>query len=362
MSIRYFTLLFFICLILPACNQKEPIASCSSEDTQKLIGRMLTEQTEKLTVDKKYDYYDGTFVFGASKIRALLDQIQVVFESIGAVKDDSNNRDKVCGGLLKVTIPMAMLDDVNQVRDAQHQIKIAQYAMQLNIKSSNNVFTQEVSYTVKPAGDGKESHIEFESTAWVKLLDEITTDVLLKPTLETQDVDPIQFTEQPKQDVKGLKPDAGQARLETNEPGTIQQKQGLDKLNKELLEAEQVQKELLQERSSQSVTMQSSQSSVTVKKMYPSFNCNKATRSTEIAICENEELASLDVKNMKLYIKAKSRDIDDVATKEVWKKSIKSKYACGSDVDCIREVYKESISGYECIAAGKEPGCDAVSQ
>lgn len=364
MSIRYFTLLFFTCLILSGCNQKTPVASCSSEDTQKLIGRILTEQTEKLTVDKRYDYYDGTFVFGASKIRALLDQVQVAFESIGTVKEDSNNSNKICRGLLKVTIPTTMLADVNQARDIQHQIEIAQYAMQLNIKNSNNIFTQEVEYTVKTADDGKEPHVEFESTAWVKLLDEITTAVLLKPTLEIQEIDHVQFTEQPKQEIKALKPESEPVELGANESKAILQKKALDKLNKELLEAEQVQKELLRERSSQQSTMQSIQSPATTKKIYPSFNCNKATRATETTICENADLASLDVKNMKAYIKAKSIDLDSAATKEIWKESIKSKYACGTDVDCIREVYKKSISSYECVAAGKQSDCSfgTVSQ
>ena len=41
-----------------------------------------------------------------------------------------------------------MLTDTDLARDAQHQIKIAQYAGQLGIENSNNVFFQEVDYSV----------------------------------------------------------------------------------------------------------------------------------------------------------------------------------------------------------------------
>ena len=81
-----------------------------------------------------------------------------------------------------------------------------------------------------------------------------------------------------------------------------------------------------------------------------------------MTVCANPELVALDLKNMKRYKNAKS--IDATITKEIFKASIKSKYACGTEVDCIKKVYQKSILNYGCVAAGKDLDCgaDADSQ
>ena len=62
---------------------------------------------------------------------------------------------------------------------------------------------------------------------------------------------------------------------------------------------------------------------------------------------------------MKLYKIAK--DIDAIATHEIWKESIKSKYACGTNVDCIKEVYKKSIQSYGCVSSDRNSDCSVDS-
>lgn len=359
MKIKYFALLFLTSLMLSGCNKQTPTASCSSPDTQKLIDNLLTEQAVKLTTEKRYDQYDGSFVFGATKVRASLAQIQVAVENVKTVKQDPNSSKIFCSGLLKVTVPTAMLIDVEQARDSQHQLKIAQYAKQLNIENDNNVFTQNVEYNVKSTGDGKAPHVEFESTAWPHLLDEITTAALLKPTLEVQETYYVQKDEQPKQAVEPLKSEADQVKLEADKIRAMQEKQGLDKLNKELLEAEQVEKELSQapHASKDLVPQPVATQSVSpdIKQFSPSFNCANAAKPTELTICANRELAVLDIENMQIYKKAKITD--PIATNAIWKESIKSKYACGTDVDCIKTVYKKSIRNYGCVAAEDKSNC-----
>jgi uncharacterized protein len=54
-----------------------------------------------------------------------------------------------------------------------------------------------------------------------------------------------------------------------------------------------------------------------------------------MTICANPELVALDLKNMKLYKNAKSKD--ETTTKAIFKASIKSKYACGAVVDCKKK-------------------------
>ncbi|WP_333874616.1 lysozyme inhibitor LprI family protein [Methylobacter sp.] len=364
MNIKIVALLLFTGLMLAGCNNLTPVSSCSSADAQKIIGQLITERAAKLTADKKYDYYDGSFVFGGVKVKALLAQLQIAVENINTVKEDSNNK-KLCSGVLKVAIPANILADANQARKIQHEPEIALYAEQFNIENSGNVFTQDIEYRVQLIGKSKAQQVEIEDAGWANVLDQIITFALLKPTLEVKDN--VQLDEQPKQNVARVKsqleqekPEAEQAKLEDDKLRATLQKQGLEKLNKELLEAEQVKKEMLQEQASQQAATQSS--APTTKQISPSFNCSKASKPTEVTICAHSDLAALDVKNRDLYDKAKS--INATATKEIWKESIKSKYACGTDVGCIKESYNQSIKHYECVGAGKTPDCavDSVDQ
>ena len=329
MTIKHFVLLLLISAMLAGCNEQIPAASCSAPDTQKLIGTLLTEQAGKLTVAKRHDQYEGSTVFGAVKINTLLSAIQVAVTNVKTIKEEPNNRQSFCSGLLQITAPPAMLADVDYAREAQHQPKIAQYAKQLNIENNNNVFFQQVgykvAYTVQPNGGGKELHIKFDSDAGVHLLDEIATAALLKPALTGLEAESVQTNEQPQQEVEPVKPEAEQVISEAEKLKALPDKQGRDQLNSELLEEEQVQKTLppaakeyvsgLQVAAMPSLPLES-----TTKQTAPSFDCSKAKKPTDMAVCVNPELAALDLKNMKLYKHAKS--IDATTTKAIFKASI----------------------------------------
>jgi hypothetical protein len=355
-TLKNTALLTLTSLLLAGCNGLTPDASCSSPETQKLMGQLITEQAAKLTADKKYDYYDGASVFGGLKVRALLDQFQIAVENSKTVKEDSNNI-KLCIGLLKVTVPANVLADANQARTIQHEPEIGLYAEQFNIENSGNVFTQDIEYRVQLAGESKTQQVEIEDAGWANVLDQMITSALLKPTLDVEVNDPVPLNEQSQQAVARLKPETEPAKVADDPLKATRQKQGLEKLNQELLEAEQVQKEMLRERASEPAATPSLPSVAPTQPIAPSFNCSKASKPTEITICTHRELAALDVENSKRYKNAK--DIDAVATHEIWKESIKSKYACGTDVDCIKEVYKKSIQSYGCVSSDKNSDCVA---
>jgi hypothetical protein len=367
-TLKNTALLTFTGLLLAGCNNLTPVASCSSPETQKIIGQLMIEQAAKLTADKKYDYYDGASVFGGVKVRALLAQLQIAVENSKTVKEDANHI-KLCRGLLTVTVPAHVLAEANQARKIQREPEIGLYAEQFNIENSDNVFTQDIEYRVQLAGESKTQQVEMEDAGWANVLDQIITFALLKPTLDAEVTDSVPLNEPPKQAVARSKTEVEQEKP-TEEHATVaddplsasRQKQGLEKLNQELLEAEQAQKEMLQERSSQPVATPSLPSVTTTQPIAPSFNCSKASKPTEVTICTNRELAALDVENSKRYKNAK--DIDAVATHEIWKESIKSKYACGTDVDCIKAVYNQSIQSYECVSSDKNSDCgvDRIDQ
>jgi hypothetical protein len=362
-TIKHLVLLLFVGLALSGCSKEVPATSkCSSPDTQKEIHRFLTEKAEKLTAEKRDDNYNGPSIFGATKIRALLDQIQIAVENPELVRLDPNISKEFCSGLLKVTIPMDMLADVNQTRVIQHQSKISQYASQFNIENNVNVFTQDVEYTIQSSGDDKEPHVEIKSVAWVYLLDEITTSALLKPIQEVPETDKVQENKISKQEIERVKPETGQIKLETEKLKVMQGIQGPDKLDKELPEEQQVKKEpsqITQKPASQQAVPEALPPATTTKQFSPSFDCTKAHKLTDTTVCANQDLAALDIENMKRYKNAKA--IDAVATKKIFKESIKSKYACGSDVDCIKKVYKRSIINYECVGVGVDNKLDCAT-
>lgn len=271
------------------------------------------------------------------------------------MKEDSTGTELLCTGLLKVTVPADTLTDANQAKKIQHEPEIAVYAEQFNIENSANVFAQDIEYRVQLMGEAREPHIEIEDAEWANVLDQLITFALLKPTFDIEETSHVQLDQQPQHSVAPVKPETEQEELEDDKLRATLQQQGLEKLNKKVQEAEHVQKELLQKRAAQQAATPSS--AAATEPVSPSFDCRKASKPTEVTICTHADLAALDVTNRDLYVKAKS--INATTTKEIWTASMRSKYACGTDVDCINAVYEQSIKHYGCIGAGKTPDCDA---
>lgn len=93
------------------------------------------------------------------------------------------------------------------------------------------------------------------------------------------------------------------------------------------------------ETQAQSVNENSSQSSVK-----PSFDCNKASTTTERLVCSDDELASLDLKLANAYKNA--RNLADVAGKKkileeqkIWLKA----YNLCKDKDCVKQNLEQRI-------------------
>ena len=349
MPVKCLARLSFMSLMLSGCNAS--MDSCSSSETQDLLQKDLTEQAVRSITQKRDDLYDGALIFGATKVRASLAEIRIVLENIKTVKLDPKSNISSCSGQLKITVPPPMLADVDVARDSQHQIKIAQYAAQLAIENSRNAFTQTVDYSVKSLEDSKVGSIEFKSTPWVHLLDEIITAALLKPTLDHQEVNAGQHNEPPIREVEPVKPEAEVSRV-------LQEKQATDSISKDVPKAEPTEK-IIPKAPVPQQTVQLSPSpspspspEVAIQKISPGFNCNKASKPTDVTICATSSLAVLDLENMVLYKNAKV--VDPVMTKIIWQESIQSKYACGIDISCIAKAYKKSMQRYECVAGKKK--------
>jgi hypothetical protein len=138
---------------------------------------------------------------------------------------------------------------------------------------------------VQPNGGGKELHIKFESEAGVHLLDEIATAALLKPTLTGQEAESVQTNEQPPQEVEPVKPEAEQVKSEAEKLKAMPDKQGIDRLNSELLEEEQDQKAL------SSVAKEHVSEQVTTASFYQ--NCCRPTNMLSLIVFSGETSFSI---------------------------------------------------------------------
>jgi hypothetical protein len=339
MLIKWFLILSFLSLLLSGCNMTTD--HCSSTEVKYKLYQQLTEQALKLTTQKRNDYYDGTHTFGATKVRDSLALIHITFDNLKLIKQDPNNHLSMCTGELNASIPPPMLTGANSTLETQHQINVTDYAATLHIENTINVFTQDVSFSVIPSGKGKSPEINFDSSAWALLLDNITTAILLKPSLHQQEKNPVRPSQQAIQKIETLKPS-----FEINT--ATQENQVITHVQKTLQKKETIQQALQKN----SVSEQNNSPIANISLTSPGFDCSKATKPTDITICGNAKLAALDVENMGLYKNAKT--INPANARDIWKASIKSKYLCKTDIVCISNVYKKSIQRYQCVAVKKK--------
>ncbi len=235
MNIKHLMPLLLSGFMLSACDKQMSESSCSSETAYKLIGQTMIDAAEKKTASERYSD-TGEFIFDKAKIRATLEQLQIVVESVRTTKEDPNSSKKFCSATLKVTIPTSMLADVDQAKELKNKPKISQDARELNIDNSINVFTKkDFEFSVQPTDDGKELYVESENTIWVSLLYDITASALLKPILEVQTAEKSRQNAQEKQEVTRLKQEAETSKLEAAKLSALQEKQEADNLKQDLL-------------------------------------------------------------------------------------------------------------------------------
>ena len=348
MNIKQLTALVFISLLVSACNS--PIEYCSTSETELALDNFLTEQAVQLSSQKKYDHYDGENIFAAIKIRAALAQIRISLDHIKKVKQDSEGHKSSCSAQLKITVPPPMLSDVDLVRDTLHQIRIIPYAKELQLDNGNNVFLQNIDYLVLNTKGLKAPSVEFQSSSFAHLLDEIVTAVLLKPTLALKAAGATSVTESPKPLITETVPELNIAKTSVSISHDIAPpvKQGLPIAKPFALEPKKLPTPQV---ATKTVPLETS-----VKQAMPSFNCSIATKPTDMTICNTADLADLDNENMQLYKKAKASD--PARTKDIWFASIKAKYACKTTIDCIADVYKKSMRDYDCVVNKDKAGCN----
>ena len=86
-----------------------------------------------------------------------------------------------------------------------------------------------------------------------------------------------------------------------------------------------------------------------------SFDCRSAKRLDEVAICQNQDLAELDIQMSNAYFRLLNSltgsDRDQLRSQQIeW---LGERQDCGDDLDCLRTVYEERINELDNEGASK---------
>jgi uncharacterized protein YecT (DUF1311 family) len=78
----------------------------------------------------------------------------------------------------------------------------------------------------------------------------------------------------------------------------------------------------------------------------PSFDCSKAKRPDEQAICSNDELANGDQQTTNAFTSLRRRPETAKAALDAARAFLNARHACGPSIDCIREAQKDALATF----------------
>ena len=298
-------------VVLSSCGSAEDY--CNTPNLEALFQKYFNEQLIVLmnSSDNKQDAKVVTLMSTTvSNVLSLID-IDIDIEDVQSLSQQSGKRTAQCNAKIKVSVPPPLLDLVDDYRVKNKQGLFSDYVKELGLDNKENSFTQNIHFIVMVANTPEASKVQFDSYAWEHLLSQLVIADMDHPL------------------IKELKPAA--------------MKPVIQSLQNETVTAKTVQKTPEPIETSSDNLIQNDQS----KLSGPSFDCSKADKQTDNAICLDPHLSTLDVDNMTVYKKAKVINPDK--TQAIWRESIKYKYACGTEVDCITKIYEKTIKLYGCV-------------
>ncbi len=292
-----------IAVLLSACSSTDNY--CTSANIEQLFQRYLSEQIALMATNNVIAKEVQASTLIETKVKEVLALVDIDIEDVKILNKDTSKRMGQCTAKLKISVPPPLLDAVSDNRVKSKQSPLNQYAKELGLDNKENVFIQQINYVVNIQVNPKDTLVKFDSYAWEHLFENILNVYMDKPLVVN--VEPVLVTPTP---LSSVAQQSAESEIIPEESVDI----GLD--NKAQL-------------------------------VVPSFDCHKAVTPTDKTICATTALASLDVKNMTLYKQAKLIDIEK--TKLIWRESIKYKYACGTEINCIRQIYEKTIALYSCV-------------
>ena len=308
LNLKKMVLLVNLIIGLTSCSTKEEY--CKTTNLESLFQKSLIEHVSNLILKKSHDTApDASAVINAN-VNNIFSLIDIDIENVISLNQQSAKNTAQCSAKIKVSVPPPLLKQVDEYRAQTKQVLFANYVKELGVENEENSFNQPINYVVTVDKNPEESKVQFDSYAWENLLSQLVFADIEHPL----------------------------NHITSNEKQLINQS----------VKTETEQEIITPPSVSIEKTTVNVQQNNQAKVIGPSFDCTKADKETDKAICSDPPLAALDIENMTIYKKAKL--INPNKTQVIWRESIKYKYACGKEVDCITHIYKKTIKLYGCVA------------
>ena len=311
LNLKKIALLVNLIIGLTACSTKDEY--CKTSNLESLFQKSLIEHVSNLILKKSHDKAPNASAVINSKVSNVLSLIDIDIENVISLNQQSAKNTAQCTAKIKVSVPPPLLKQVDEYRAQSKQVLFVNYVKELGVENKENSFNQSINYVVTVGKNTDDSEVQFDSYAWENLLSQLVFADIENPSMQGVSSKEEQHVNQPAQTET-------QQEIITPKPTPVI-------IEKPIINIQQ-----------------NNQVNVTG----PSFDCTKADKQTDKIICSTPTLAALDVENMTIYKKAKS--INPNKTQAIWRESIKYKYACGKEVDCITHIYQKSIKLYGCVA------------
>lgn len=183
-------------VLLSSCSKLE--ATCSGEDSLKLVSEIISEDAEKYLADQKRD--DGSVIFSPASVRATLSKVSITIENIRTSKKDPNSTKVFCEGSLKISPTPEILKQADEARKESNLVTISDEAKNQLFEQSANAFVKAIEYTVQPTDDGKSVFVEVSTPkSFSVLLGEMVGFSILEPMIQAQKVEKMQAEAAEKQ-------------------------------------------------------------------------------------------------------------------------------------------------------------------
>lgn len=173
--------------LMAACSQLGgETAACSGPEATQLVGDILRDSVQDATRETLGERSEpGTY--STSRIRATVGQLRFAIADARTTKDDPDSTKYFCTGLLKVSVPVDVVQSASRARSAAELSSLAALADENGLERAANAFTREIEYSLQPTDEGDKIYAETDvNEQLVGFLSEVLASHLLSSKIEQQ--------------------------------------------------------------------------------------------------------------------------------------------------------------------------------
>lgn len=161
-SVGTIGLLAALCLV--GCDSlSPPTGQCNGDDTKALAVEVLSDAIENKVATDEVRSPDGSVLVSRSAILAALKQVEFGLRDIRTTKRDPDSSRNICAGVLAISFPKQMMDDISRAHDIIGYVEAAQLARNFGFDQSGGAYTIDLNYSVQPTDDRNKIFVEVQN-------------------------------------------------------------------------------------------------------------------------------------------------------------------------------------------------------